>query len=87
MTKKERAELLAELAQCRTRAREIRALLTPAKESEVMAYLKSKGTCKGVDISTALGKNHSHVVAALSRAVTEGKAKRVGVGEYQAVTA
>lgn len=85
MTKKERAELTAELAQCRTRAREICAILNPSDESEALAYLRAKGPCKGVDISNAIGKTQSHVINDLSKAVKAGKAKRIGVGKYQAV--
>ena len=87
MTKKEEAALRDELVRCRNRAREIRALLDPTPESEALLYLRNaRGPCKGSEIATAIGKRNTHVSTQLSKAVKEGKAKRVGVGEYQAVS-
>lgn len=88
MTKKEAAALTEELKKTRERAREIAGLLRgPAPDNEAIAYLRAAdGPRKGKDIADALGKTHASTVRLLSAAVAAGKAIRVGVGEYQAVS-
>ena len=85
MTKKEEQALREELARCRGRALEIVTLLNP-REGEALRYLRTvKGPARGKDIAAAIGKRQTHVVTELSAAIKAGHAKRVGIGEYEAV--
>ncbi len=87
MTKKEKEALREELKGHRERAREIVGILNgPKADNEVLVYLRAQpGPCKGRDIAKKLGKAGAHVSRVLGAAVDQGKARRVGVGEYQAV--
>lgn len=87
LTRKAADALREELSKCRERAREIRAMLDPAPDSEELIYLRNaRGPCKGSEIAKALGKRNTHVSTQLSKAVKAGKAVRCGVGEFQAVS-